>query len=574
MPPRRGLAAGELALLLGMFALLALLHGLQLDADPPGAVQRHFLTDEGWWSHDARLHYLFGKWSMDDHNVALLWAPLFTGTLRLVFEVGGEGLVQLRLLSAVSGLLTCLLVFGFVRSWHGRRAAFAATLLFGTHFFTLTHHRIGYPETFQGLFVAGTFLAVVAAASRPAWGLVAGVSFACALLAKISALWVAAPLAVFWGFHFRRRDDAAWPPFRWSAVGAFAAGAAAVGAVVALVLVWPHLEWLEVGLARRISVAGSENPIRGLAQLGLHHGFPVGEIRASGFFRQSPLLLFALGIGLLGGGVGSDRRKGSPLTVMCGCWLAVGFLAVGAELAAPDRRFLGLTPALCILVAIALVERRIAVPGRAPRSRIYDRRALAVGLAAGVLLGLVLRGGLAEWMRATLELSQAVSSLLAWVVFACGAVVSLPPLLRWLPVRPVVVPAAAFVPVFLTLHLGWFGSALVDPHYTVRDGAERVALLTQDWPAGERAILGDAADTLALGSGQFAFLIRRWEHRGVFMNLDGWERFDPWLVLGEAPDRPGFESLPPLELAPGPDGAPRFTIPVHVRRQTGRMPLQ
>ncbi|MDH3687376.1 MAG: glycosyltransferase family 39 protein, partial [Myxococcales bacterium] len=153
MPARRGPAAGEVALLLGLFAFLALLHGLQLDADPPGAVQRHFLTDEGWWSHDARMHYLFGKWSMDDHNVALLWAPLFTGALRLVFEIGGEGLVQLRLLSVVSGLLTCLLVFGFVRGWHGPRAAFLATLLLGTHFFTLTHHRIGYPETFQGLFI-------------------------------------------------------------------------------------------------------------------------------------------------------------------------------------------------------------------------------------------------------------------------------------------------------------------------------------------------------------------------------------------------------------------------------------
>jgi len=574
MPARRGSAAGEVALLLGLFALLALLHGLQLDADPPGAVQRHFLTDEGWWAHDARTHYLFGKWSMDDHNVALLWAPLFTGALRLVFEVSGEGLVQLRLLSAVSGLLTCLLVFGFVRGWHGPRAAFTATLLLGTHFFTLTHHRIGYPETFQGLFVAGTFLSTMAAASRPGWGVVAGVSFACALLAKISALWVAAPLAVFWAVHFRRGDDAAWPPFRWSAVGAFAAGSVAVGAVVALVLVWPHLEWIEVGVARRISVAGSENPLRGLAQLGLHHGYPLGEIGASGFLRQSPLLLLALGIGLLGGGVGNDRRRGSPLTVMCGCWLAVGFLAVGAEIEAPDRRFLALTPALCILVAIALVEGRISVPARIQRSRIYDRSALALGLAVGALLGLVLRAGLAEWIRATLDLPLSAASLCAWGVFLSCAVVWVPPLLRWLPVRPVVVPAAAFVLVFLALHLGRFGSALVDPHYTMRDGAERVALLTQDWPPGERAILGDVADTLALGSGQFAFVIRRWEHLGVFMNLDGWERFEPWLVLGDAPDQPGFESLPPLQLAPGRDGVQRATVPLHVRREAGRVPLQ
>jgi len=574
MPARRGPGWGEVALLALLVVFLTALHLLQLESDPPGAVQRHFVTDEGWWAHDARLHYLFGSWSPDDHNVALMWAPLFTGALRLVFGIAGEGLVQLRLLSVASGLATCLVVFGFVRAWHGPRAAFVAALLLGTHFFTLTHHRIGYPETFQALFVAAALLCAVAAAYRPGWAVAAGLSFACALLAKISALWVAAPLAVFWLVHYRSAGENPWPPFRWRAVFLFAASAAAVAGAVGLFLVLPHADLFEVALGRRVSIASGESPLRGLAQLGLHHGFPAGEIRASGFFRQSPVLLTCLLITLLGSSTGERHARSSPLVTMSWCWLVVGLVAFGTEVLAPDRRFLALTPALCILVAVELVEGRIAVPARMASRGIYGKAALGSALGAGALLGLGLRGGLAEWIRAALEVSQVSASLLAWTAFVAGALVWIPPLLQRLPSRRIPIPAGVVLVVFLALNLGSFGRALADPHYTVRDASARVSELTRSWPAGERAILGDAADTLALGSGRFAFVIRSWEHRGVFMNLDGWERFDPWLVLGEAPDRPGFESLPPLELAPGTDGAPRFTIPVHVRREPGTADAQ
>ena len=219
------------------------------------------------------------------------------------------------------------------------------------------------------------------------------------------------------------------------------------------------------------------------------------------------------------------------------------------------------------LVAISLVEGRIAVPARSARGHLYGTAALGLALGAGVLLGLVLRAGFAEWIRSTLEVGRASASLLAWVAFVAAAMVLVPPLLQRLPSRRVPIPAAVVLAGFLALNLGRFGWALAHPHYTVRDASAQIAEVTRNWPAGERAIVGDAADTLALGSGQFAFVIRSWEHKGVFMNLDGWERFDPWLVLGEAPDRPGFEALPSLELAPGVDGVPRFTIPMHVRTE-------
>jgi 4-amino-4-deoxy-L-arabinose transferase-like glycosyltransferase len=568
MPARRSASVTEAALFLLLFAFLAALHLLQLDADPPGAVQRHFLTDEGWWSHNARLHYLFGTWSPDEHNVALVWAPLFTGALRLVFGLSGEGLVQLRLLSVASGLATCVAVFGFVRAWHGPRAAFLATFLLGTHFFTLTHHRIGYPETFQAFFVTGALLCTVAAAHRPVWAVGAGLSFACALLAKISALWVAAPIAVFWLVHHRAAGDASWPCFRWSAPILFVASAAAVGGAVGIFLVLPNTELFAAALERRIGIAGGGNPLRGLAQLGLHHAFPVAEIEASGFVRQSPVLLLCSLLALLGRATGATAGRSAPLPAMAWCWLLVGLVLIGTEELAPDRRFLQLTPALCILVAICLLEGRIALPARTRGDRTYSRGAVGAALGVGVLLGLGLRGGLAEWAHTSLGVGAGSASLLAWIGFTAGAVVLLPPLSRILPRRPVALSSALVLAAFLALNVGRFGWALAHPHYTVRDACARVASLTSDWPAGERAILGDAADTVALGSGQFAFLIRRWERRGIFMNLDGWERFDPWLVLGEAPERPGFEPLPDLELAPGAGDVPRFRIPMYLRRES------
>ncbi len=44
-----------------------------LEADPSEAVGRVFLSDEGWWAHNARNHYLFGAWVLDDWNQARLW---------------------------------------------------------------------------------------------------------------------------------------------------------------------------------------------------------------------------------------------------------------------------------------------------------------------------------------------------------------------------------------------------------------------------------------------------------------------------------------------------------------------
>ena len=44
-----------------------------LGADPSEAVGRVFLSDEGWWAHNARNHYLFGAWVLDDWKPGSFW---------------------------------------------------------------------------------------------------------------------------------------------------------------------------------------------------------------------------------------------------------------------------------------------------------------------------------------------------------------------------------------------------------------------------------------------------------------------------------------------------------------------
>lgn len=574
-PPRSVGGGRELAVVVGLFALLAVLRFVALSADPPPGMMLDFLTDEGWWAHNARNHALFGHWNMDEHNEALIWAPLYTGALRVVYALLGVGLVPTRLLAAGAGLATCVLVYAFLRRSHGWVAAAIATFLLGADYFSVSHHRTGFVESFQAFFITAACLATVAGARRRGWACGAGVLFVLALFAKVTAVVVAGIVLVYWlvlaVLDWSDRREGAPPAVAWSTPMLFAAGAL-VTVIVAFVLIAPDRALLANKSEQRAEMTTSHNPILSALTVGLllHED----QCETSGFFPCAALLLLG-GLLLAVHDLAYRTRRLESLEIMCWCWFLVGVPMIGfIRDFQPDRRFLFVVPPLAILLGktLAGAPRDNDAPAAPPRAR-----ALAAGVFAGLALGFALRAVPTEWIHfnytevplvgGTKGIGPSSASLIVWVAFV---LVVAPPvywLVRRLPERRWhLLPVSSLLVVYAVLNLGRIGLYLAAPSYSMRRASETIAALAAELPPEHRVAVGDLADTLGMDSNLFTFVIRRWPEKNMFMNLDGWERFAPALALDEGADHPDLELRTELALIPDRNGLPRRRIPVRMRR--------
>ena len=78
-----------------------------------------------------------------------------------VYQVAGVGLRETRTLSTVAGILSCLLIYGFLRGRYSRGRALAGAAALGTSYFLLTNNRIGFTESLQLLFIVGAVIGVL-----------------------------------------------------------------------------------------------------------------------------------------------------------------------------------------------------------------------------------------------------------------------------------------------------------------------------------------------------------------------------------------------------------------------------
>ncbi len=576
----------RLRLPLLLFAVLLAARALFPDADPPGNVHYHFITDEGGWAHNARLHFLLGRWVVDEDAVPLAAAPLYTVTLRAIYGRLGSGLAQTRLPSSLGGFLTCVLIYAFVRRQRDERTAILASWFFGGNYFVLTHHRVAFVEGFLLLLLCGAFFAAVLALRRWPWGVVSAVLFLLACAAKVWALGVVAILGLFWlGAWGVARFGEQRHGFSWRGLLAFTGVLAAVvvgvvatsGFHVGMVLEAVGQWWGRVTLTastdfRPVSfgLLGLTKDVGGRLTLRVD-GF--ASLGAVGLVRQAPLLLALTGWLAARRFAAGAWRRFDALTLLCWCWLLGGLALVAVQEYQPDRRFLFLVPPLAILVADAVARRRLRWPSAAdfgPAAPWMRRLATAAILAGWI--GLMGRAPLAELLHrasagiaigARPGLTPAAAGGLAWILVVVAGVLLLPALGRWLPARPRELSAGAVVVLFTAGHLLAVGLHLARPTFTLRDTSRQLAAWTADWPAEQRVIAGSQSDTLALETELRPINIRPWDNAGVFMNEHRWP--EAWLVVGQEPPVAGFRRLDDLELAPDRRGEPRFRLPLYVR---------
>ena len=188
---RRGFALGLLAILSVAALLRAIFPAVDPPWNPPVGIVWH---DEGAWVHNARNKALFGAWSLDAWNPVYI-APVFTGLEYVAFELFGVGVRQARLVPAIGGLVSVLLLALGVARLAGRRSGLIAGALLATNYVYVMWNRAALMEGPMVAFIVASWYCYVRAQQHARWGWAAG---ACALLAfftKASAAFFVAALA-------------------------------------------------------------------------------------------------------------------------------------------------------------------------------------------------------------------------------------------------------------------------------------------------------------------------------------------------------------------------------------------
>lgn len=374
-----------------MLILLIALVGLvaALDADPGRLLWRDFITDEGWWTAEARDRVLFGSWVTDDYNQGLA-VPAATWLWRACFELFGVSLLAARLPSVAAALLTVLLLALMLRREGG---ALRGALLLASALPFALHARVALPEPIAVLGITLAWWLLSRDESGRATPLLAGLACGLALAAKFSVLVALPPL--FWIARGAmiltwRLPDGGGPVERLSLIQRWSR---ALNFTFAALVTWSLLR-LPFGLDHPESLAALErlyrtenlpaSPVDLLANLA-YFPFP------SPFLYQTAPLLALAGIGAWAAGLQWRRRD---ITGQALAFLLLGGLSQALFLNPADRRFLIFLPALAVL---ALRGWRALAEGELLPSLRLTNWNLAGQVAAAAAVAAVLPGRLALW---------------------------------------------------------------------------------------------------------------------------------------------------------------------------------
>src|SRR5262245_2634178 len=422
---------------------------------------------------------------MEEHNPGLFAAPLYTATLTGVYELLGVGLIQTRLLSAIAGAMTCLLLYGLLRAERPWRDSLPPALILGFSYFMLTNHRVGFTESLQLLFITASSLFVLYAARRAWWGLIGGVCFVAALLAKPSAVILGPIFLAFWILHrFLARRDETLSPFSFRSVAWFALGAGVTSLCVVLFLVLPHWEAIrqQLSISAR-NVYGPESP-QAIFRMVLF-GWEGFGMTLNLFWVQSAILLFAVAALLIARLSKAVPQRPDLVELLCWVWVVGGTLFLATQHYQPDRRFLFLMAPVAILAWQAASGGALRIPGRGEWSSRAEWPSMLLGAFLGAALAFYGQPLVNRELLTFLDLNTQ-PQLRSWAggwIWSTGLVLGAlagPFARRLLPSSARTLPSWAFVALFLLADPGRFIVYLTRPTYGGRDAARQLYQLTRD----------------------------------------------------------------------------------------------
>ncbi len=364
-----------------MLLLTVLSLGLRLpdlDADPPVAalgrqgstqISGAFLSDEGWYSRNARRHALGEGWFTEEGLNPIVVTPLFSLLQRLSFACLGVSLSAARTAPALLGASMPPFLFLALLPCLGHAGAFAAALLLAVNFPLVMYSRLALTEVpYLSLTLLSVLLLLAAyRLGRQALAISGGLVFAAACAVKLSALALLPVAAVhgaaIWWME-RRTGQTSGKVSAMSLLLSWAGAAAAAG-----------------GLALRLWLPqGGEEAAYQLTRLAGQRSGGLGDLigRTALFLTEGALwvhwpVLVALSGGVVATGLGAvllqfhhrDRPQAStaegtwsrlfldPALLFFALWFLMALAVLAVTAYRPLRYHLMLLPAACALAGTA-----------------------------------------------------------------------------------------------------------------------------------------------------------------------------------------------------------------------------
>lgn len=192
--------------ILSLFLILFLVRVLFLDADPYFMKGLGDIGDEGYWTYNARNAALFNTWIIDDFNQALATAPLFSLMVFSSFKLLGVGYFQLRIVSALAGWLTLVILYVFVKDTWSKKAALFTLVILGFNSVFIMYNRLGMVESSMSFFLILTFYMWYKGNKNAIFYILSGICFSFAILTKITAFYFIPALIVLGIFEKVRKN--------------------------------------------------------------------------------------------------------------------------------------------------------------------------------------------------------------------------------------------------------------------------------------------------------------------------------------------------------------------------------
>jgi 4-amino-4-deoxy-L-arabinose transferase-like glycosyltransferase len=558
-------------------AVTAALRLVALEADPPAGLEDAFLTDEGWWAHNARNHLHFGRWITDDFNQALFATPVHTVLVRGAFALFGAGLGAARSVAALAGIATLVLIGSLVARQRGTPAALAVVGILGLDFFSLSYQRVALVEALPVAWMSLAAWSALCMRDRR-WGyLIAGAAAVLAALSKMNAVFFAPALAL--ALLLRQDSESRVTELAW-----LAAGGALVGGAFLVCFALPN--WQDFVLQN--GRLAQEGGLRGM--LLVTNGFALGLARAGGgqyvlggLLAQAvlPVSLALLWMARLGARVHASGIRAAladldALERLALCWIGAFGLYLATNVNLSDRRYYVFVVPLALLGAALLGRRDSALDAT---SGAAGKLAGAVAVALGAVV--YLRVPLMTWLEPVFDRlplgSQAGISMQSAAALATVGILALavPFTLALLPRFAHVLRGSALLVLVAGTATLLNGARLVKEasslEYGMRDA--RVELLARLGP--DARVFGGIANTLLLSDPvPTLFLLDRASIGYPVFGQASLERFAPTHAIVLAPDGDvqgaldrevgTYDAVPDsvrfLPLCRKADGKPRFTV--------------
>ena len=382
------------AVLASAIFLMVILRVYALDSDAFSHLSwsSALLTDEGFYTHNARNVVLFGQARTDQFNNMLIM-PLLHRVQVWVFSTWGMGAVQARSISVVAGLLTLPVFYLTIRKCFGKHVALVGLLFLGLGHANLMYSRMALMDAPGALGLVCVFAAwvygVSLIAGKPGnravlawpWFAVCGVLLVVTWVTRGMVIWLApVPAALLlYAAGTDRANRAVW----LKGLAAFAGASALCLAVYLYIWYLPNKTELSQMNHYYFSHQLMPHGLFALRSNVTHALFGDSRGVSPYLFRHSPvefaLALALLTVWLLPKGVvhdakpTSDRAGSRPGRVFdpdadpnqivsirrmagsfLGAWLIMAWITYAVISYSPDRYYVLFYPALAALAAYAV----------------------------------------------------------------------------------------------------------------------------------------------------------------------------------------------------------------------------